>query len=124
MAIATNSVIVKRVGFAFCHCFYKLKVQKIVCTKYKTFLNPLVTAAESSEKTAFSPIPILWTGFWLIGIRMAKNDEFGLFFFGESISTFLSRSLFYLLFLLYWRFGCSLLAWNCGWKGKNVIFKE
>ena len=97
MAIATNSVIVKRVGFAFCHCFYKLKVQKIVCTKYKTFLNPLVTAAESSEKTAFSPIPILWTGFWLIGIRMAKNDEFGLFSLENLFRPF-SLALFFTFF--------------------------
>ena len=27
-----------------------------------------------AQKPHFSPIPLLWTGFWLISIRMAKNE--------------------------------------------------
>ena len=35
------------------------------------------------KKPHFSPIPLLWTGFWLIGIEMAKNEfckKKGIFF--------------------------------------------
>ena len=50
-----------------------------------------------------------------------QSSFFGPFIFilCESISIFLSSSLFFLLFLLYWRFCYPLyrlyFAWNCGW---------
>ena len=46
-------------------------------------------------------------------MRKSQNLDF----FGESISIFLSRSLFF--FLFYWQFCCPLyrlpFAWNCSW---------
>ena len=98
----------------------------------------------SSKKTYFKQIPLLWTGFRLISIRMAKNEAYfpsnrtqlssGFFFHACAQATILTwtwtflanlfRSfslapLFSFAFLLYQQFCCPFyrlsFAWNCGW---------
>ena len=83
----------------------------------------------SRGKTAFSLMPLFWTGFRLITMGMAKNGVLKQFFlfsrmrmslFCQRISFFFFLALFSpFSFLFYFQFCCPLyrlsFTWNCGW---------
>ena len=83
----------------------------------------------SRGKTAFSLMPLFWTGFRLISMEMAKNGVLKQFFsfFAHAHEPFLLANffLFFLAlfspfsFLFYFQFWCPLyrlsFTWNCGW---------